>query len=870
MASSKELPLLRSATVAELVRELRESLDVEQKNIAGHFDFSHALVSRFEGDKKSPPRGFIAGMLQLARDRYGDTPESRQRLLEHANGVLSRYGHGRFRNWDAVAQEADAYHAHRRKAKQKSRSQTDDLSARSQNVRSPRLPRSRLFGIERLSEELKATLLSEESGWIVSVEGTGGMGKTTLVDFVIHHPEITRQFPTLVWITARTHEFVPGAGIVPITDFVRSVDDVIDTLVARLHLTQYQTLSLRQKHDVLRKELRRSPTLIVLDNIETIENAVRLLPLMQEFVQPSKFVITTRRRVPDYDGVEHIALPPLSLWHAIHLFRYLADTYGSDELKHANEAELETIYKHIGGNPLAIKLVAAHIASLSLPVILDTFVNRPDMEIDEFYTFLYRDLWDSLTSSARQLFTVMPLVVDASIEQIEAIAGIEAQQLLPSLRQLARMNLIDVQGDLQQKRYSIHRLAETFLLKRTGDWNARKDEGKDSHEESGFVQAARQNMVFWRAWYRRNQENIEIVDAEREGLLKAIEYGLATPAALPETFELIEALSPYMERRGQWTSWGRILSKAMDIADGKSDDRIQWKLGIAYAKLLQRQGRLRDAILAYQRLISYTRKGEDDYSRARIYSNLGYLYIERGHWWRAEILCQSALAIFTKQQSDHGLAHTHNHLAILYAREQCWDKAWYHYEQALSLWQKTGDRHGLFLVHLNMGTLANDIMAASSKSPYDAVMCLEQALKYGRQIGDEAMLAIARMNLGISHMIEGRYLEATERFQEARATFERYEDRLGIALVSDNLGIVYAEQSEHEQAQRYLEQALENWRALPSRHGEIRTLLYLAEYSNGQGSGYQRQAAKLLNERGDLCRFQPLVAKLEKLGHSEP
>ena len=867
----QKIPVLQSTTVAELVGELRHLLDFDQKDVAEHFNLNHSLISRIESGQKSPARGFVAGMLQLVNVSFGDTPEFRHTLRTCANDVLGNYAKKRFKSWDIVAQEAEKYEAGRRDAKRKKdRARSGDFSDQLEITYSSRSPYPRLIGIEQAAERLKATLLDDNGGWIVSVDGAGGLGKTTLVDFVVHQPEVTQRFAAPIWVTAKPHEFVPGTGIVPTTDFVRGIDDVIDILVEHLQIKGYQTLSSRQKRDVLRRALSETPTLIVVDNLEKIGNALRLLPLLQELAQPSKFVITSRYQIPKYNGVKRIRLSQLSLAHSIELFRHLAELYDSDSLKSANVPDLEKIYAHTGGNPLAIKLVAAHITSLSLPAVLKTLANRPDAEIDAFYTFLYQDLWDSLPTSARKLFAAMPLTAGASVAQLEAIAGVEISELLPSVRQLARLNLINVEGGLQHRRYSLHRLAETFLLKRIGDWNRTAQDAVDSGQESEFAQAIQRNLFFWQTWYHQNQHDTKRIDAERESLVRAIEYGLVTSGSLPATHHLIESLSPYMERRGQWESWGRILSSAIDAALHLSDCQICANLMIARAKLFQRQGRLQDAILAYQRLIRYAKQGGDEYSTARAYSNLGYLYTEQGKWGRAEILCRSALKIFTKHESNHGLAHTHNHLGILYAREQCWNKAWYHYEQAQSLWQETNDQYGLLLVNLNSGTLANDMAATGVESPHNATVYLEKAIEYGEQVDDEPMLATARMNLGISHMIDRRYPKAVECFEAAKATFERFKDRLGIALVSDNLGIVYAEQLEHKEAQRYLKQALESWRIVPSRYGEIRTLLYLAEYSNGEGSSYKRQAAKLLDGHGQQRRFQSLITKVERLDHSEP
>ncbi|MEZ4869542.1 MAG: hypothetical protein R3C14_49920 [Caldilineaceae bacterium] len=81
-------------------------------------------------------------------------------------------------------------------------------------------------------------------------------------------------------------------------------------------------------------------------------------------------------------------------------------------------------------------------------------------------------------------------------------------------------------------------------------------------------------------------------------------------------------------------------------------------LSALLAKLCQRQSRPQETVLYYRRVIRLAVQSDNRYEEARACSNLGYRFIDQGHWWRSEVLSCHALAIFEELASQHGRAHT--------------------------------------------------------------------------------------------------------------------------------------------------------------------------------------------------------------------
>ena len=222
-----------------------------------------------------------------------------------------------------------------------------------------------------------------------------------------------------------------------------------------------------------------------------------------------------------------------------------------------------------------------------------------------------------------------------------------------------------------------------------------------------FHETVVRNLEFWLDWLDEVKDaDIEVLFYERNNIVRAIIFALelGAPAWLL-TRQLVTTFSPYMERRGQWDTWSRILRQSVHNADKLEDMPGIATLSTLLARLLFWQNRFRESTSYYRRAIKRARQIADPFIEARACSNLGYYYTEHGCWDRAKVLCCYALALFEQINSDHGRAHTENHLGILYTWQQEWAKAQLHLERACAIWQKMGDDFGLMNGYNNLGRL---------------------------------------------------------------------------------------------------------------------------------------------------------------------
>lgn len=325
---------------------------------------------------------------------------------------------------------------------------------------------SRLFGVEDRLAEVRAVLEKTAEPWLVSIEGMGGIGKSSLADLLARDLAGGTHFHDLAWVSARRRLFQLSGEIDTLTDRpALTLTELVDRCLEQFELSGLRHASDSEKLAGLKDFLRTHRCLVILDNLETVSDVYALVTQLSALVHPSKVLITTRHSLRDVSGVFPVLLRPLSRADTIALIRHEAETRGLPELAEAPAKTLSPIHKVTGGNPLAAKLIVGQIHSLSLPIALSRFSAAGGKPIEELLTYLYETSWHMLDPDCRQVLQAMLFVTEdgGRIEQIAATAGLGEGAVAACLQRLAALSLVNVSGDLLERRYSLHQLTHTFV-----------------------------------------------------------------------------------------------------------------------------------------------------------------------------------------------------------------------------------------------------------------------------------------------------------------------------------------------------------------------------------------------------------------------
>ncbi|MBL8204293.1 MAG: CHAT domain-containing protein [Blastocatellia bacterium] len=224
------------------------------------------------------------------------------------------------------------------------------------------------------------------------------------------------------------------------------------------------------------------------------------------------------------------------------------------------------------------------------------------------------------------------------------------------------------------------------------------------------------------------------------------------------------------------------------------------------------QGRLREAIPAFQTALQLRQSLNDARSSALILDILAAIHHQLGEKQTALEYFQQVLTIRRNDSRDE--AATLHNLGVLYSELGDKRQALQHFESAVYWWRQVRDQRGLAATLNATGSVYS---WAGQKET--ARQFYEEALLLKRVTKDRGGEAYVRNNLGAIWSALGDKRKARDQFQAALAVWRELQDRQGQALALTNLGVVFTELNERQKAVEQFQQAL-----LLGRSNEARTL----------------------------------------------
>ena len=607
MLKPSDLPAYTPKNLVPFLYHLRRLVFPEAQQIAAdHFYLDRTRITRYESYTTSakPKVGYIAELARLVAEKAENAPDIQDALLQKVNLIIVNAYSGRtFQNWSALCYEANLY-----LEGQQAKAKIAWLTALAELDLPPDIE---LVGIKEKLAHLLAIVMKSNDPWLISIEGIGGLGKTTLAGEVMRQPQLQQQFKKLAWVSAKQHDPLTELKSVQIEQPTLDNGVLITALLEQLGLSSSAKISLKQKTLALKRHLKKTPCLIVIDNLETVIDYQSLVPLLQKLVNPSKVIVTSRYRLQSYTDIFQFKLESLPQTEAIALMRKTAQHQTISLLSNVPDEALVQIYDIVGGNPLVLKLVVGQITYLDLPQLLKILKQIPDKTINALYHYIYEPIWQLLEATEHQVLLMMLLAQNSNYNHLLALTQFDQVTLNSALQQLIRLSLIQVDGDLTKTRYyTIHRLTETFLLR--GKMNEQTKPLNPQSPSSQFSQAISKNLDYWLHWLKTelNANTIDIASFERvrDSILRAIFWGLefnepSMRQAWPTVCELVFTFSPHMEKRGYWEVWQPVLQRVLNTTKKINDIKSEAKLLVLLARLLYQQNKFKKSVFHYRRAI---------------------------------------------------------------------------------------------------------------------------------------------------------------------------------------------------------------------------------------------------------------------------
>lgn len=256
-------------------------------------------------------------------------------------------------------------------------------------------------GRPQLEQELHHLLLDDKRH-IVTLRGSGGIGKTSLALKVIGALYTEARYQAVVWFSARDVD-LHLSGPKPVRPLVLTPDDMGKLYASFLLTEEAMRVKGFNPRGYLEQQLQKcelGPCLFVFDNFETTQSPVEMFEWIDTFIRlPNKALITTRLR--DFKGDYPVDVLGMGDDEALELIHQTAKRLGLAELITSDYAK--DLISESSGHPYVIKILLGEVAKEGRRTNLPRIVAGSD----EVLTALFERTYAMLSPCGQRAFLTL-------------------------------------------------------------------------------------------------------------------------------------------------------------------------------------------------------------------------------------------------------------------------------------------------------------------------------------------------------------------------------------------------------------------------------------------------------------------------------
>ncbi|MBE9205963.1 ATP-binding protein [Nostoc sp. LEGE 06077] len=321
-------------------------------------------------------------------------------------------------------------------------------------------------GREAEKERLLELLSSNHAASIITVDGIGGVGKTALAMEVAYQclnasqknlPD-TPIFDAIIFTSAKLERLLP-IGILPTSQQQRNLSNIFRAIADTLKdYTIITEAAPEEQLNSVHKSLTKQRTLLIVDNLETIDDKESVLSFLVDLPRTVKSIITTREQKSIH---VHIRLTSLPEAKSLELIQQELRTKG-DRGIYLTEEEQKKLYKVTDGIPIVIVYAIGRLADSRS---LETVLNDLQSPKENVAHFLFNQDAKSLRGKpAHKILMALAIFQEAPIrDALAAVAGLQTEPIFTvsdGLEHLQQISLVSQRDG----RYSILSLTRYYIL----------------------------------------------------------------------------------------------------------------------------------------------------------------------------------------------------------------------------------------------------------------------------------------------------------------------------------------------------------------------------------------------------------------------
>lgn len=598
--------------------------------------------------------------------------------------------------------------------------------------------------IGRLTEEL-----APADNRLVALWGPGGSGKSTLAAEFVRATQSVFQ-SRVAWVSALGRAGFPLATL-------------LDEVATALGREDLRRLSLGRRSAQVAALVSEAPTLVVLDNFETIsekeqKNCVDFLALGAA----CPALVTTRSFIGRND-VYNIPLAAMSMEEGREFLRRLVVKTRKPSV--FDGLDRDDLIRRCEANPLVLQWVVRQIELARRPQdVLNDLAQGEGDAADLVFTrsFQLPQVGDDGRAALLALSLFTP---DASREALAEVSGFGGglRRLDEVVEDLSALWLVEAtEGN------------ERLFLRGLTRELAKSRLSGSAHGLEFTRRFVACFLGYAAAYAHETAEDFDALEAEKDNLLGAMDAAFEMQD-WPGVMQLRARLDTFLVLRGYWGEAIRSAGQAEAAAHNAGSEL--------------------DAAV-FRNLVAFIRKGRGEYEEARRVFNETLEIAGRLGGEKVAAECLLQLAIIAKLLGDLV-------------------EAWRLCGESLEINKRLGHPLGVAMSVWGLGNIAlerGDVEEAKG--------LLTEALEALNGLNDQAKAAGVLHQLGNVAHAQGNLEEARRLFSESLKIEERFRNRHGIAISLHTLGLLADEQGDGAEAARLFRQALDIYEKLGSPEAE--------------------------------------------------
>ena len=418
----------------------------------------------------------------------------------------------------------------------------------------------RFVGRQNELEDVRRLLLPypKSRHHLVTIDGIGGIGKSALALETAYQAREryaslaeAERFEAIVWVSAK-RTYLTADGILEHRQSFRTLDDLYAAIAQVLEFPAITRAPAAEQRAIVEQVLAEQRTLLILDNLETV-NDEELLVFLRLLPDPTKAIVTTRHRIDVAYPVRLLGMPHDDALRLIALEAARKGVTLADD-------EPEQLFARTGGLPLAI---VWSIGLMGLGGSVESVLRRLSQGQSDIARFCFAESAAQIRGrDAHKLLLALGLfAADASREALGVVAGIGEDEFGRDmgLEELLRLSLVNKEGD----RFSLLPLTRSFVVAeatKQADWV----EGAQNRMQQYFSDLVSIQGGWSKDWrgHDRVERDLENIFTVIDSLFKSLRYQqtedrnqIIAPKSRIQARKLLDIIYPAMKTcrlRGYW------------------------------------------------------------------------------------------------------------------------------------------------------------------------------------------------------------------------------------------------------------------------------------------------------------------------------